>query len=212
YGDVALNSGGRAILTGRLDRLLDFDPTTGVLVAEAGVRLDDLRRVFLPRGFLAPVTPGTAFATLGGAFANDVHGKNHDRAGGFGEHVLWADLVLPSGESVRISPDEQPELFAASLGGMGLTGILSRLARVLMPSGSVALEERPMPDVDPFLAAFEAAGRSATYSVGWIDALARGKELGRGILETAEPAPAGAPASRARRRRVPFDLPGMALN
>src|SRR3546814_9524547 len=98
YGDAALNDRGRALLTRRLDRILAFDPATGDLVAEPGVNFADLMSVFLPRGFLVPVTPGTAFATLGGAVANDVHGKNHDRTGGFGDPVQWLDLLLPSGE------------------------------------------------------------------------------------------------------------------
>ncbi|MFP4003666.1 MAG: FAD-dependent oxidoreductase, partial [Alphaproteobacteria bacterium] len=104
YGDAALNGGGRTLLTGRLDRLLSFDEDTGELVAEAGVTFADLMQVFLPRGWMVPVTPGTAFATLGGAVANDVHGKNHDQAGSFGDHVRWLHVLLPSGDVVRASP------------------------------------------------------------------------------------------------------------
>jgi decaprenylphospho-beta-D-ribofuranose 2-oxidase len=214
YGDAALNNGGRAILTSRLDRLLDFDPVTGLLTAEAGVRFDDLRRVFLPRGFLAPVTPGTAFATLGGAVANDVHGKNQDRAGNFGRHVEWLDLMLPSGEIRRLTPGEW--LFRATVGGLGLTGVVTALALRLMPVPSrfVELRERRVGDLDEFLDVLEAQRDSATYSVGWVDGLAQGASLGRGIVESADPAPADAGERylEPRRKRLPFDLPGFALN
>jgi decaprenylphospho-beta-D-ribofuranose 2-oxidase len=214
YGDAALNGGGRAILTARLDRLLDFDPATGILVAEAGASFDDLRRVFLPRGFLAPVTPGTAFATLGGAVANDVHGKNQDQAGNFGRHVEWLDLMLPSGEVRRLTPGEW--LFRATVGGLGLTGVVIALALRMMPVPSrfVTLRERRVGDLDAFLDVIAGARNATTYSVGWVDGLAQGAKLGRGIVESAEPAPAD-PADRyaePRRRRLPVDLPAFTLN
>lgn len=216
YGDAALNDGGRVMLTRRLDRILAFDPATGDLVAEPGVTFADLLKIFLPRGFLVPVTPGTAFATLGGAVANDVHGKNHDRTGGFGEHVQWLELLLPTGEVARLAADERPELFAATIGGIGLTGIILAVALRLqrVPSPAVRVAERRMAGLDDFLAAFAAHRASATYSVGWIDALARGRSLGRGILELAEPAEADGAAipASSRRRRVPVDLPGFVLN
>lgn len=215
YGDAALNAGGRAMLTRRLDRILAFDPATGDLVAEPGVTFADLLEVFLPRGFLVPVTPGTAFATLGGAVANDVHGKNHDRTGSFGDHVQWLDLLLPSGDLVRVSPHQRPELFAATIGGLGLTGIILAIALRLLrvPSAEVTVRERRIPDLDAFLAAFAQHRASAAYSVGWIDALARGRRLGRGILEVAEPAAGGlTAAAKTRARRVPRDLPGAVLN
>ncbi len=213
YGDAALNAGGEAILTSRLDRLLDFDPASGLLVAEAGVTFDDLRRIFLPRGFLAPVTPGTAFVTLGGAVANDVHGKNQDQAGNFGRHLAWLELMLPSGEVRRLMPDDP--LFAATVAGLGLTGVIVTVALRMMrvPSRFVALRERRVRDLDAFLEALEEVRRGA-YSVGWIDALARGGSLGRGIVESAEPSGPD-PRDRFRepaRRSIPFDFPAIALN
>lgn len=215
YGDAALNDGGRALLTRRLDRILAFDPATGDVVAEPGVTFADMLSIFLSKGFLVPVTPGTAFATLGGAVAHDVHGKNHDRTGSFGDHVRWLDLLLPSGETVRVSPTERPELFAATLGGIGLTGIILAIAFRLqrVPSPRVRVSERRMADLDAFLDGFAGSRATATYSVGWIDALARGKRLGRGILELAEPAgDAGTPPPKPRARHVPRDLPGFVLN
>ena len=214
YGDAALNSGGRSILTHRLDRLLEFDPASGLLVAEAGVNFDNLRKVFLPRGYLAPVTPGTAFATLGGAVANDVHGKNQDYAGNFGSHVAWIELMLPSGEVRRLEPADR--LFRATVGGLGLTGVILALAFTMhrVPSRFVMLRERRVNDLDGFLEALEEDRKRSVYSVGWIDALARGRNLGRGIVEAADPAPpmAGEGYAEAKHRRFPFDLPAVALN
>jgi decaprenylphospho-beta-D-ribofuranose 2-oxidase len=214
YGDAALNSGGQAILTSRLDRFLDFDPASGLLEAEAGVTFDDLRRIFLPRGFLAPVSPGTAFATLGGAVANDVHGKNQDRAGNFGRHVAWLELMLPSGEIRKLMPGDP--LFQATVAGLGLTGVIVAVALKMtpVPSRFVTSRERRVGNLDEFLDALEEVRRSATYSVGWIDALASGGSLGRGIVESADPAPPeqGERYREARRRRVPFDFPAVALN
>jgi decaprenylphospho-beta-D-ribofuranose 2-oxidase len=213
YGDQALNSHGNVLLTERLDRVLAFDQATGVLVAEPGLTFQTLLRLFLPRGWLAPASPGTGFATLGGAVANDVHGKNHDRHGSFGDHVQWLDLVLADGSQRRVSPEQDAALFHATLGGMGLTGIVTALAVKLMavPSDAVDVTARRLGDLDAFMAALAESRTTAVYQVGWIDALARGRKLGRGILETAAPAPQSVSA-HLKRRRVPIDFPGFALN
>jgi decaprenylphospho-beta-D-ribofuranose 2-oxidase len=217
YGDAPLNGGGNALLTERLNRMVSFDPSDGTLVCEAGVTFDDLLDAFLARGFLPPTSPGTAFATVGGAVANDIHGKNHDRAGSFGDHVLWLDLILPSGELVRVSPYERPDLFDATIGGIGLTGVILNVCFRLrkVASGAVVVREKRMPDLDAFMAGLAEAREKAGYSVGWIDGMARGGELGRGILETAETAEAGAvavPDGAKKARAVPVDLPGFVLN
>jgi decaprenylphospho-beta-D-ribofuranose 2-oxidase len=215
YGDAALNSEGRVLLTRRLDRMLGFDPQSGLLETEPGVTFADLLSCFLPRGWMAPASPGTAFATLGGGVANDVHGKNHDRMGSFGDHLAWIDLLLPSGERVRVSETEHPELYRATIGGLGLTGFILGMGLRLMrvPSPAVRVRERRCPDLDSFLAALGEARTRATYSVGWIDGIARGGALGRGILEEAEPEPAAElPKLRSRAIGMPVDLPGFALN
>jgi decaprenylphospho-beta-D-ribofuranose 2-oxidase len=214
YGDQALNREGAVLLTGRLDRLLGFDEATGILECEPGVTFRTLIDIFLPRGWAAPVSPGTGFATLGGAVANDVHGKNHDRVGSFGDHLVWIELMLANGLTVRLSADENAELFRATIAGMGLTGIITALAVRLMRVASNAVDRRlaRMADLDAFIAALAAARETATYSVGWIDALATGKALGRGILETAEPAAEALAATRRKTRRVPVELPGFLLN
>lgn len=214
YGDQAQISGGNLALTERLDRLISFDPANGELVAEPGVSFAALLKIFLPRGWMVPVSPGTGFATLGGAVANDVHGKNHDRDGSFGDHLLWFDLLMPSGDIHRIDPDSQPALFRATLGGCGLTGIITALCLRLrrVPGNAVNLTETRMRDLDQFLACLLDARQNAAYSVGWIDALAEGRHLGRGILETAEPADRLAPTPPEKGSSVSFDLPGGALN
>jgi decaprenylphospho-beta-D-ribofuranose 2-oxidase len=170
--------------------------------------------VFLPRGWLFPVAPGTGFVTIGGAVAHDIHGKNHEHAGTFGQHVTELDLLTPAGKHVRISPTTAPEIFQATCGGAGLTGLITRIAFRMrrVPSAYVELKERRVPNLEAFVAAFEAS-KDASYSVGWIDALARGASLGRGILQTAEPAMVAPPdVNRSRVRNVPIDFPGFAIN
>jgi decaprenylphospho-beta-D-ribofuranose 2-oxidase len=217
YGDQALNDGGGLVLTGRLDRLLDFDVETGLLECEPGVTFATLLDVFLERGWIAPTTPGTAFATIGGAVANDVHGKNHEAVGSFGDHVAWLELVLASGEVVRASREEEPELFRATIGGGGLTGIISRVAFRMAPapSSNIVVREERIGNLDAFIERFRAASDAAAFSVGWIDAMAEGPALGRGILELGEFAEgdgAVPPLPARRRRSVPFVLPGFALS
>lgn len=213
YGDCALNEGGLACLTERLDRILAFDQETGRIDVEPGVTFAKLVDVFLPRGWLAPVTPGTSFATIGGAVANDVHGKNHEKDGTFGQYVTEIDLLLPDGVLHTITPLSHPEWFRATVGGIGLTGVMTRISFSMkrVTSDAVTVTERPAKNLENFLADFASAS-SASYSVGWIDGLAKGASLGRGILETAEPSPVNAPASLPRARAVPLDFPGFVLN
>jgi decaprenylphospho-beta-D-ribofuranose 2-oxidase len=212
YGDCALNSGGEALITTRLDRILAFDAETGIVQVEPGVDFRRLLRAFLPRGFLAPITPGTGFATIGGAVANDVHGKNHEHDGSFGQHVTELDLVLPDGTRRTITQADG-DLFRATMGGLGLTGFITRIAfrMARVPGGTVQVRSRRANDLDDFLAAMQAE-QSASYSVGWIDGAAHGTRLGRGILETAAPGSEPAPPPSGRDLRVPLDFPGFALN
>ncbi len=211
YGDGAMNGGGAALLTQRLDRILDFDAETGIVQVEPGVDFRRLLQVFLPRGFLVPVTPGTGFATIGGAVANDVHGKNHESAGSFAQHVTELDMVLPDGTRRTVTPES--DLFRATAGGLGLTGFITRIAFRMkrVPGSAVRVREQRATNLDAFLAAMrDAAG--ATYSVGWIDGTARGAKLGRGILETAEPASDANISLSSKSRRIPIDFPGFVLN
>jgi decaprenylphospho-beta-D-ribofuranose 2-oxidase len=212
YGDCALNGGGSVLMTGGLNRILDFDAASGIAQLEPGVTFRQMLETFLPQGFVAPVTPGTGFATMGGAVALDVHGKNHERAGSFGQHVVSLDLRTPDGTVHTLGPDD--DLFRATVGGIGLTGIITRIALRMQRVAGPAMRVRSQPcrDLDALLAAMADAS-GATHSVAWIDGTATGRRLGRGILETAEPGAADErPAPPGRRITIPFDFPAWALN
>jgi len=212
YGDSALAQ--QVMAMQQLDQFISFDPETGLVRCAAGVSLDTMLRVFVPRGWFLPVTPGTRFVTVGGAIASDVHGKNHHVDGTFGTHVRELDLLLGNGERVTVSPTAHPELFHATCGGMGLTGvILAATVQLKRVQSSDVIETTiKAPNLDSALAAFEQHGAS-TYSVAWIDCLARGASLGRSLLMLGEHAPAGELAAPSKGALpVPFDLPAGLLN
>jgi FAD/FMN-containing dehydrogenase len=198
----------------RLDRYKSFDATAGVACCDAGMPLEELLRLAVPRGWFLPVTPGTRHVTIGGAVASDVHGKNHHIDGTFGMHVLQLELMLGDGEIVTASPSERPELFQATCGGMGLTGvILSATLQLKRVAASDIMETTlRMPDLEAVLDAFEAHA-SSPYSVAWIDGLARGKHLGRSLLMLGEHSvDGGLRLAEQRPPRVPFDAPDALLN
>lgn len=192
YGDAALLEDGKVVLTRRLDRMLAFDPDTGWLRCEAGVTLKEIIDVFLPRGFFPPVVPGTQFVTVGGAIGCNIHGKNHHVDGCFGDHVRRVELLTASGEIVICDRDNEPELFWATVGGMGLTGLILSLEVQLYPveSDAVILETVRVDNLDEFFATSDESG-DFTHTVSWIDCAARGKEMGRGIFMRGRHAPAG---------------------
>ncbi|MBB4154455.1 FAD/FMN-containing dehydrogenase [Sphingomonas jinjuensis] len=218
YGDASLAP--RAVDMMGLDRLVSFDDQTGLIVCEAGLMLSDLIDLMLPRGWFVPVTPGTKLVTIGGMVASDVHGKNHHGAGTFGEHVAWLDLALGDGRVLRCSRDENADLFAATIGGMGLTGIILTVAFAMIPVETAMVRQRRLraPTLVHAFAAFEES-LDWTYSVAWIDCLASGKDLGRSAILLGEHAlaqelPAGAePFARPAKgkKRVPIDMPGFVL-
>lgn len=222
YGDSAMNVA-NTIEMRRFNRMVSFDEGAGRLVAEAGVRLGDIIAAFLPRGWFPMVTPGTRDVTLGGMIAADVHGKNHHKDGSMAASVDWVELMGTDGVVKRCSPTRNKALFEWTLGGMGLTGVILRAAIRLRPveSGWVRQETVPAPDLAAAMEIFEARGE-ATYSVAWIDAMARGEALGRSVVMLGEhatardlpPARADRPFDIPRRRRlaVPFDAPGFLLN
>jgi FAD/FMN-containing dehydrogenase len=220
YGDAALPAPGDLAVAGTTlaDRILAFNPETGVLTAEAGLSLDEICRVFLPRGFFTPVTPGTRFVTLGGMVAADVHGKNHHRDGCFGQHVVSLKVRPGTGEIVSCSPTEHEDLFRATVGGMGLTGaileVTVRLAKV--PSPWIYEERLRVGNIDEFIDALKAAAPAWPMTVGWIDGLPRDHELGRGVLfcgrwADAAEAPRHDPPPL-RPVSLPFELPQAALS
>ncbi len=220
YGDAALPPPGctEVIGTSLADRVLAFDPSSGLLRAEAGLSLNQLKDSFLTRGWFVPVTPGTQFVTLGGMVAADVHGKNHHVAGTIGQHVQSLRIAVADGSVVTASRTEHPDLFVATLGGMGLTGHILEVSLTLeaIPSPWIWEESQRVDNIDDYLAALDWAAPHWPMTVGWIDCLATGRNLGRGILikgrwATPEEAPS-APPKKGNRVALPFDFPGWALN
>ena len=184
YGDAAINRDGGVIINTRFDRLLDFDNDTGTLHCESGVPLSEIIKIFLPRGWFLPTTPGTKHITIGGAIAADVHGKNHHRDGSFGDFVLELRLLLASGDELRCSPAEHADVFWATIGGMGLTGIIldARIQLIKVKSAYIDVTHQRTRDLDEALETFAASDADYRYSVAWVDCLATGKSLGRGVL------------------------------
>ncbi|RAI43024.1 FAD-binding oxidoreductase [Rhodoplanes roseus] len=214
YGDVCLNAGGPLVVTDRLDRFQSLDLAAGRVRAEAGMSLDRLLRVIVPRGWFVPVTPGTKFVTLGGAVANDVHGKNHETAGSFGAHVDKLGLVRSTGESLTLSRDENAELFAATIGGLGLTGFIAWVEMTLVPIAAARLhtESLAIRDVDDFFRIAEDS-RGWPFTVAWVDCLAKGRDLGRGLFMRGRWAETGdLDVHRPPRLGFAPELPGVLLN
>ena len=213
YGDAALAPKGHGIKTARMDRLVSFDEETGKLEVEAGIRLGEILRLFAPRGWMPVVVPGTGMTTVGGAIANDIHGKNHHRDGSFGQHVVSLVLLTADGQARRISSTKETQLFKATVGGVGQTGLITSavLQLVRCPSTKMRVTENRMPNLDRFIEGFETS--EAPYQVGWIDALASGSDIGRGILEEAEFADTPPePFRPARTKSVPLTPPGVAVS
>lgn len=216
YGDSCLNEGGTLLLTRGLSRFLAFDPERGVLRCEPGVSLAEILDFALPRGFFLPVTPGTKFVTVGGAIANDVHGKNHHADGTFGRFVRRFELLRSDGRRLVCGPDENEALFRATIGGLGLTGLIAWAEIQLRPvRGPLILQESiKLRGLEDFFRVNEDSERDWLYTVAWIDCLARGRKLGRGIYYRGNHASAS--GGRAKRRRgprlhMPFDAPDFLL-
>ncbi|WP_354031662.1 FAD-binding oxidoreductase [Bradyrhizobium sp. S3.2.6] len=220
YGDAAIGAVRTIGMTG-FDRVRWFDPATGRIRLEAGVLLSDLIDTFGPRGFLPFVVPGTRFVSVGGAIAADVHGKNHHGEGGFGRYVDSILLRTGAGETTEISREQNSDAFFATVGGMGLTGIILEATMRLRPVETGWIRERVISasDLDAAMRALEAS-ESATYSVAWIDCVARGRDLGRSLIYLGEHARADEltedadrfPIGKNPHLAVPFDLPSMTLN
>lgn len=212
YGDAALSE--NLIVNTSNDRILQFDPVEGIVVVESAITLTDLVETFLPKGWFPGVTPGTRFISVGGAVACDIHGKNHHKVGCFCQGVLSLDLMLPNGEVVRCSREEKSDLFHATCGGMGLTGVILAVTLQLQRVRSGAIRETVIRcrNLEEILARFDMHGGS-TYSVAWIDCLAGEDNLGRSVLMLGEHARDGSLQNeRARAFSVPFDLPAFLLN
>lgn len=183
YGDSCLLEGGTLVRMHQLKRLRRFNAETGVLSCEAGLSIEDLLEFSIPRGWFIPVTPGTKFVTLGGAIANDVHGKNHHKRGTIGCHILDLELMRSNGERLKCSPSKERELFNATIGGLGLTGLILSCSIQLMPIESAWIDAQMIKTsgLDEFFEIDRTSDEDFEYTVSWIDCMAKGDKRGRGI-------------------------------
>ena len=215
YGDSCVNGDGAMIDMTGLDRFVCFDRSTGLLDAEAGLSLAEILKVIIPAGYFLPVTPGTKFVTLGGAVANDVHGKNHHRAGTIGRWIRRLDVMRSDGAERSLSPEDTTGAFAATIGGLGLTGIITRVALELLPVASSTMDVQTIPfrDLSEFFALASESETTHDYTVAWVDCLARGSTLGRGIFTRARHGNDGQLQVHSKAGpSVPLDAPGFLLN
>lgn len=216
YGDVGLNDEGMLLLTRGLDRFVWFDEAAGILTCEAGVLLDEILALIVPRGWFLPVTPGTRFVTVGGAIANDVHGKSHHCRGSFGNHVRRLTLLRSDRGLLECSLQSEPELFRATVGGLGLTGLIltAELALMRIPGPYLQTETRRFAGLEEFVALSAESERDWEYTVAWVDCLAKGKHAGRGVFFRGRHSPDAPARAHVRRRqhRVPVAPPFSLIN
>lgn len=213
YGDACLNPDGALWNTTGLDRFIGFNENTGRLVCESGLLLRDIQRLAVPRGWILPVTPGTQLITVGGAIANDVHGKNHHAFGSFGDHVRRIKLARTDATIIECGPDRKPDWFAATVGGLGLTGLITeaeiQLRRIAGPW--LDAETLPYTDLDEFFHLCDDSESGWEHTVSWIDCIHKGE--GRGLFMRAKPAnePSG-PEPSPRKLTIPFVPPVSLVN
>ncbi|MFJ8926690.1 FAD-binding protein [Streptomyces sp. NPDC102364] len=204
YGDAAQNAGGAVLDMTGLDRIHAIDAAGGTVLCDAGVSLHRLMEVLLPLGWFVPVTPDTRYVTVGGAIGADIHGRNHHVSGSFARHVPMLELLTADG-GVRVV-ERGSELFDATAGGMGLTGIILTATIQLQPveTSLMSVDTERAADFDDLMARLTTTERRHPYSVAWVDLLARGAATGRGVLTRAEHAPLDALPARARRTPLEF--------
>lgn len=217
YGDTCLNNGATILDATQMNRFIGFDAENGLLRCEAGVMLADILELIVPQGWFLPVTPGTKFVSVGGAIANDVHGKNHHVMGTFGRHVTQFELLRSDGKFL-CSPTENSELYRATIGGLGLTGLIlwAEFRLQPVPGPNIDQEIIKFGSVEEFFELSEASNESHKYTVAWIDCLATGKNLGRGLFTRGnfawqKQSPGGVDLSKIK-PTVPFNFPEFALN
>jgi FAD/FMN-containing dehydrogenase len=216
YGDSCLNSAGAVIDTTCLDRFIAFDPNTGCLRAEAGASLSSVLKLAVPQGWFLPTTPGTRYVTLAGAVANDVHGKNHHRAASIGRSVRALGLLRSDGRRLILARDAEADLFAATIGGLGLTGVIEWVELQLVRVGSAYLDVEILPyeNLDAFWPIAEESTAKFEHTVAWMDCIAKGSRAGRGVFTRANWANDGRFDIHRDRtlKNVPVEMPGFALS
>ena len=220
YGDSCLNHDGALFDCRPLNRYINFDESTGVLTCEAGVTLEQILLDFVPRGYFLPVTPGTKYITVGGAIANDVHGKNHHVSGTFGCHVQEFELLRSTGERLLCSPTRNSDLFQATIGGLGLTGIITWASFKLISISSSYIQQKSIKfgHVDEFFDLVPKYDSDFDYTVAWLDTQQKGRALGRGLLMLGNFADGNEVSGDTlavhgkKKVTIPFAFPGFALN
>ena len=217
YGDVCLNDGNIILPTSFLDKYISFDADKGIIRCEAGVCLQDLLNLIIPRGYFIPVTPGTKNVTIGGMIANDVHGKNHHQEGTFGRHVLQFELLRSAGDRLICSPTENKNFYSATIGGLGLTGLITWVDIQLKPIQSAIIQEETIPfaDLQEFMRLTLESDSQWEYTVAWIDSFAKRPNIGRGVFfrgRHAEPTIEKLFVATKQPMQVPFNLPSWVLN
>jgi FAD/FMN-containing dehydrogenase len=218
YGDSCLNEGGILLDVSNLNRLICFDDAQGLFRCEAGLSLADILEIIVPRGWFLPVTPGTKYVSVGGAIANDIHGKNHHRGGTFGCHVTQFELVRSNGEHLLCSPTQNEELYRATIGGLGLTGIILWAEFKLKPiqNSLIDVEDIRFGNLDEFFEISSQSDQDYEYTVSWVDCLATGKSLGRGVFMRGNHNPSQYRSREAVNNKlpgtVPLDAPSFLLN
>lgn len=212
YGDSNLNPEGALIDLSGVDRFISFDAERGVLRAEAGVSLSEILKLVVPHGWFLPTTPGTRFVTLGGAIANDLHGKNHESAGSFGRWVRRIGLIRSDRGALELAADLDPDLFAATIGGLGLTGVIAWAELQLTRIASVSIDEETLlfDGLSDFFDIAEASAGRFEYNVAWIDCTATGEHVGRGYFTRGNVAPSGPLTAHSDRRALSIGADGAA--
>ena len=223
YGDSSLNEN-KIISTLKYNRIIKFDDSSGEICCESGVSLEEILEIFVPKGWFLAVTPGTKLITVGGAVASDVHGKNHHKGGSFCDGVSSLSLLIPSGETITCSDNENQDIFRATCGGMGLTGIIIDITFKLIPIETAYIKQNVIKakNLTEIIKLFEESV-DTTFSVAWIDCLAKGKDLGRSIMMKGEFASkedikenykikSNLITPKKRKLNIPFNFPNIALN
>ncbi|MFK5915050.1 MAG: FAD-binding oxidoreductase [Woeseiaceae bacterium] len=215
YGDVCQNQEGILLDTYHLDHFIEYDRKKGILRCEAGVTFENILQLIIPHNWFLPVTPGTKYISVGGAVANDVHGKNHHKEGTFGRHILKFELLRSNGEKFICSPTENSDLFNATIGGLGLTGLINWVEFSLkkIPGSNISQESFRFNNLKEFFSLSDESDKDWEYTVAWIDCLAKGDELGRGLFMRGNHSEAKKKHKfKPAKISVPFHAPGFLLN
>ncbi|MFT4797217.1 MAG: FAD/FMN-containing dehydrogenase [Candidatus Azotimanducaceae bacterium] len=214
YGDVCLSSKGQLLDTRNMDSFLEFNRETGLMTCQSGVQLGEILDLCMPAGWIIPVSPGTQFVTVGGAIANDVHGKNHHIVGTFGRHLKAFELLRSDGQRLICSPDDNVDLYKATIGGLGLTGLITwaQIQLTKISGNSVSAEHIKFSNLTEYLALSDESSTGYEYTVAWVDCMARNEKLGRGIFSRANDSANYIDEKPSRTLSVPIDIPISMVN